>query len=362
MIAAELAQRGHGALVLPLTLWRYRADALPCARRELREWRRRAVAIPDPTLRAYACETLRDEHANAEGATLLALTAPPERRAAVVRLLVAYQVMYDYLDTLTEQPVAEPLATSRRLHGALAGMLGEASPVAASDRYAGYPHADDGGYLAALVAACSATLATLPSRAVVTPAVRRAIERAGESQSRNHAAMLGAVESGSLARWAAGQAAPGWAMHWWELAAAAGSSLAVHALLTAAAEPQLTPAAAARLEAAYWPWVCGLNTLLESVADRSADAVTGNHCYAARYASPEIAAERLAAIAARAAAAVRTLPDGSHHLTVLAAMACFYLAAPEAASERDTRRRVLAQLGGGTRLLGAAVRVRERLR
>src|SRR5829696_8568879 len=107
MSVARLApwRRGHDALALPVTLWRYCAIVLPCARRELRAWRRRALAIPDPALRAHACATLRDEHANAEGAALLASTAPPERRAEVVRLLVAYQVMYDYLDTLTEQPV-----------------------------------------------------------------------------------------------------------------------------------------------------------------------------------------------------------------------------------------------------------------
>lgn len=360
MIAARRSpwQRGHDALVLPVTLWRYCAIVLPRARRELRGWQRRALAIPDPTLRAHACATLRDEHANAEGAALLALTAPPGRREQVVRLLVAYQVMYDYLDTLTEQPVARPLETSRRLHGALADALGGCA--AAPDWYAGYPQVDDGGYLAALVAACVASLDTLPSRAVVAPAVGRAVARAAESQSRNHAAMLGAAKPDALARWAEAQAAPAWAMHWWELAAAAASSLAVHALLAAGADPGLTPAAAAQLEAAYWPWICSLNTLLESVADRDADAVTGNFSYAGRYASPEIAAARLAAIAARAAIAVRTLPHATHHRLVVAAMACFYLSVPDA--EADARRRVLAQLGGGTRLLDAAVRVRERLR
>lgn len=367
MTAPELppSRTGRRDVVAPATLWRYWATVFPRARSELRRWERHACAIPDECLRAHARETLRGEGTNAEGAALLALAAPPPQRATVVRLLVAFQVLYDYLDTLTEQPTTDPLGASRRLHGALLGMLAESATEEATspEWYAGYPWDDDGGYLATLVATCRALLATLPSRAVVAPGVRRAIERAGESQSRNHAAMLGALAPAALADWAAALPAGGGTLRWWELAAAGGSSLAIHALLTAAADPWLTPAAAGQLEAAYWPWICGLNTLLESAADEVADAVSGNHSYVGRYPSPENAVERLGAIAARATAAVRALPDDAHHATVLAAMACFYLETPRARSAPAPalRRRVLAELDVDTRLLRRALRLRCRL-
>ncbi|HMJ03056.1 MAG TPA: DUF2600 family protein [Conexibacter sp.] len=361
MTASELPPARQGrryAFSLPATLWRYWATVYPRARSELRQWRRRALAIPDPALRGFACATLHDEDGNAEGAALLALAAPPAHRGRVVRLLVAVQVMYDYLDTLTEQPVADPLATSRRLHRALTDILGEAP--APADWYADYPYHADGGYLATLVDTSRTLLATLPARAIVAPGVRRALERAGESQSRNHAAMLGATELAPLAAWAGAQGSPAWALRWWELAAAAGSSLAAHALLAAGADPALTPSEADRIEAAYWPWVCSLNTLLESVADRGADAVSGNHSYAARYPSSAVAAERLGLIASQAAAAARTLPNPSHHAAVLAAMTCFYLSAPRATADRDLRS-ILEPVGADARLLGAAVRVHRRL-
>jgi tetraprenyl-beta-curcumene synthase len=362
MTASELPPTWQGrryAFTLPATLWRYWATAYPRARQELRRWRRRARAIPDPSLRAFACATLRDEYGNAEGAALLALAAPPAHRDRTVRLLVAMQVMYDYLDTLTEQPVADPIATSRRLHRALTDVLGETP--APPDWYAGFPYTRDGGYLATLVATCRELLMTLPSRAIVAPGVRRVLERAGESQTRNHAAMLGATGVASLAAWAGAQGLPAWELQWWELAAAAGSSLAAHALLAAAADPRLTPSWAARIEGAYWPWICGLNTLLESVVDRSADAVTGNHSYAARYASTAVAAERLAEIAAHAARAARALPNAAHHRTVLAAMGCYYLSAPHATAGGHELRRVLEPLGTDARLLGVAVRLHRRL-
>ena len=49
---------------------------------------------------------------------------PSGRRRATTRLLVAFQIMYDYLDALTEQPTPEPLRTSRQLHLALLVALG----------------------------------------------------------------------------------------------------------------------------------------------------------------------------------------------------------------------------------------------
>ncbi|HEX4806789.1 MAG TPA: DUF2600 family protein [Conexibacter sp.] len=331
---------------------------LPRARRELRGWARRAQAIPDPALRRHACATLREEDANAEGAALFALAAPREAQPAVVRLLVVAQVLYDYLDTLSEQPAPDPLAASRRLHGALRAALGKAAATT-GDWYAGYAWGDDGGYLAALVATCRERLAALPARAVVAAGLERAAARASESQSRNHAAMLGALDGDALAAWAAALPAGGAPLRWWELAAAAGSSLGLHALATAAANPWLTPADAARLEAAYWPWGCALNTLLESVVDGPADARSGNHSYVGRYATRADAAARLAMIAARAAAAVRALPDGAQHAAVLAAMASFYLEAPREPADAALRDGVLAQLRLDTRHVRRALRLRR---
>ena len=348
-------------LALPVSLWRYWATVLPCARRELRRWERRAQAIPDPVLRTHATATLREENGNAEGAALLAIQVPRAHRADMVRLLVGFQVMYDYLDTLTEQPVPDPLTASRRLHRALIDVLGARQPT--GDYYAGYPQRNDGGYLDALVATCHAIFQTLPARAVVAPGVRRAMARAKESQSRNHAAMLGATDIASFASWSADLGAPAWALGWWELAAAAGSSLAMHALLASATDARLTREDATRIEAAYWPWVCALNTLLESVADAEADAASGNHSYAGRYPTPEIAFARLSWIAANASAATRTLPNARHHATVLAAMACFYLTDPRAGvpTSDANARRVLAQLDGHTGALRVLMRMRHKV-
>jgi tetraprenyl-beta-curcumene synthase len=342
------------------TLARYWFGIFPVARSELAHWRRRAAAIPDETLRRYALETLADEHLNAEGAAVFAVLAPRRQRALVVRLLVRYQLMYDYLDTLTEQPVVAPLRASRHLHLALTAALGEQPP--ASSYYAHYPYDDDGGYLPELVDACRTAFEALPSAGRVATPVLRAARRSAEGQSHNHAAML--TSEHELVLWATSATPAGSGLRWWETAAAAGSSLAIHALLASAADPALSAAAAERVERAYWPWINGLNTLLESMIDAPHDAATANHSYVAHYATPRVAAHRLDVIAARATDAARELPHARLHAAILAGMAAFYLAAPEAQllAARPAADRVRQRLSGDIGLPLTMLRGRRWLR
>jgi tetraprenyl-beta-curcumene synthase len=346
------------ALVRSLGL--YWGSIFPLARAEVRRWRRRAERIPDPVLRAHARETLAGEHRNAESAAVFALLAARANREAVVRLLVGYQLMYDYLDTLSEQPAGDPLANGRQLHRALSAAV---SPGAAgADYYAHHGRGADGGYLAELVAACAGGLAGLPSGRLVEAGLLRSVALAAESQSRNHAAMLSG-EAPALARWAARATPRGSDLRWWETAAAAGSSLATHALLAAAGDPALTGSQADRIERAYWPWVNALNTLLESLADQLDDAASGNHSYVSHYGSGVVMALRLATISAHAARATRGLPRHDEHALVLAGMVAFYLAAPGARTPQarpaaDAVRRELGPLVGALVLM---LRVQSRI-
>jgi tetraprenyl-beta-curcumene synthase len=342
-----------GALLV--TLVRYWRTVYPVSRRELRRWDGHAAAIRDPRLRALARETLRRERGLCEGAALFATLAPRRDRAAVARLLVSLEVLCDYLDTLAEQPAADPLGDGRRLHRALATALGAPAP-AHGYFAAGAPQ--DGGYLEALVAQCRTGFLALPSVLAVAPFARHAALRSGEGQSRNHAAMLGHDATGFPA-WCEAQAPVGAHLAWWELAAAACSSLTLIALVACAADPRTRPEDAARVAAAYFPWVSALSSLLDSVADRAQDEASGNHSYVAHYATRAAAARRLGAITALAVAETRALPQGAQHAAIVAAMACFYLC--ESAAEAAVARSVLAQLDVDTRLLVLMLRLRRAL-
>jgi hypothetical protein len=72
---------------------------------------------------------------------VFATLVPRGRWPALVPLLVAVQVMYDYLDTLGEEPVAAPLRNGRQLHAAIAAALNADLPT--RDYYAHHPQSDE---------------------------------------------------------------------------------------------------------------------------------------------------------------------------------------------------------------------------
>jgi tetraprenyl-beta-curcumene synthase len=299
---------------------RYWLRIHPCVRRERRRLRRRASEIPDPTLCRLALEAFA-KRANIEGAAAFATFTPRRHRNATICALVAFQAIYDHVDVLAEHPNGDPEANARSLHGALLVALDPAAEHL--DYLEHYPQRDDGGYLDAIIQTCHTALRTLPSYPSTAAAAARAAARIVAFQSLNVAAQHG--EPHALRQWASAQTPPRSGLSWWETAAAAGSSLSVHALIAAAADPALDPRKVAALESAYFPWIGALHSLLDSLVDQAEDAETGELSLLGCYATPEDAAARMAEIAGRAAHGARQLPAGRRHLVILAGMAGSYL-------------------------------------
>jgi tetraprenyl-beta-curcumene synthase len=327
-----------------------------CAERRRRE--ARAQEIPDQLLRQVVVDALR-KWGNIEGASAFAAFVPRRRRAAAARAMVCFQAAYNYLDMLTELPNTDPVANGRLLHSALLVALDpEAEHL---DYYAHHHLHDDGGYLAETVDGCRAALAQLPSYAAIAPAALRAAERIVAFQSCN----TGEVQGDYLAleRWARAHTPKETGLRWWETAAAAGSSLGIYALIAAAAEPRVDPQEIAAMEAAYFPWIGSLHSLLDNLVDTAEDYATGQRSLIGCYASPCDAATRMGMLAERSSQAARALP-GPRHTLVLAAMASFYLSTPEACTPEaaPVADAVLQALGEPARMAMTVFRSRLALR
>jgi tetraprenyl-beta-curcumene synthase len=309
------------------TVARYLTSVLPCATRELGHWRSRASAIPDPVLRSLALEAL-SKRGNMEGAALFAVLAPRDQRRETVRALVAFQTAYNYLDALAEQSSADPVANGRQLHQALLVALDPA--VEHPDYYALHRQGEDGGFLAALVDRCRTAFATLPSHAVVSGVAWAATARIVAFQSLNLSESQGGHDE--LERWARGQTPDSSGLLWWQAAAAGGSSLAVHALIATAANPDARPRDIDAIEVAYFPWIGALHSLLDSLVDVAEDELAGQRNLLSYHGSPGQAELAMRMLARRAAAAARELPEGLRHEVILVAMATYYLSSPEASA------------------------------
>ncbi len=115
-----------------------------------------------------------------EGAALFCVLAG-SRDQRLLRLLVAYQTIWDFLDNVSERDSDE--VNGRQLHFALVEALEPEAPI--SDYYRHNPWKNDGGYLRALVEACRESCAALPSYSRVRPHLLAGVRRCSV-QSINH--------------------------------------------------------------------------------------------------------------------------------------------------------------------------------
>jgi tetraprenyl-beta-curcumene synthase len=333
--------------------------------REVRRWRSRAAAIPDAALRTDALHSLTSKRASTDGAALFWIL-PGGRHPNLLRLLVEFEVMADFLDTASERSACVMGAHARvgsevrpararasgarsrcaaasgvQLHRALSEALDPGAPVSAYYRH--HPWGEDGGYLRALVAACRVRCARLPSYERVRARAIRAATLA-RVLGLNHEPDPD-VRDAALGEWARREAR-GWGeLEWFESTAAASGWLTVLALLALAAGVELEERRVRDTCAAYLPWVSLAGTMLDSYADRAQDAADGEHSYIAHYPCAEVAVRRVEELVREAALRARTLPDGARHGVIVGCMVALYLS-------KDSAR--TPQMRAGTRRLACA--------
>jgi tetraprenyl-beta-curcumene synthase len=314
----------------------------PEVAREVERWRRCAAAIPDAEIRDDALTALASKRFNAEGAALFAVL-PPRRDLGLLRLLVTFQILLDFLDSLSERPVPDPQADGLQLHLALRDALDPGGPI--SDYYRHGPRRRDGGYVRALVQRCREHCVYLPSYESTRSFALRGARRC-RVQGLNHDADA-ARRDRALEAWAAETFDDGWGLSWWELTAAASSTLGILALLALAADPGSGECDAREVDAAYMPWICAASTMLDSYVDEVEDAAGDAHSYIAHYPSGELAVQRTHELVRRSLLEARQLRNGARHALIAGGMVAMYLSTDEAHSafKRDTTR-MLLQAGG----------------
>jgi tetraprenyl-beta-curcumene synthase len=322
------------------------------ASREMRRWLRLAALIPDTPLREDAFASLTRKRGHADGAALFAVLARP-RAYELVRLLVAFETIWDFLDSVSERHPAQ--ANGRQLHLALVDAVDLHCSL--SDYYALHPWSDDGGYLESLVNACREGCHCLPSYALVRRYVVREAWRAHVA-ALNHEIDSVRRDDG-LRRWAAEQFPDEQELCWFELSGAASASLVAHVLLALAADEHLEERDVVATYRAYWPWISLATTMLDSYADQAEDAASGNHSYIAHYRDGAVAVRRLKEAIARSAHRALRLRDGHKHAVIFSCMVALYLSKDSArAPDLRTTTAELARAGGSlVRLLVPVLRL-----
>jgi tetraprenyl-beta-curcumene synthase len=332
----------RAALALALAHARYWSRVAPLMRGELRRWQARAAEIPDPRLRGLACGNLSDERFDIEAVAMIATIAPARHRQRAVQAIMALQVMYAYLDALTEQPSDDPIREGLQYSKAFLDAL-TVSAQLRGDYYAHYPGEGDAGYLTDLALAVRGALLDLPAVDAIAEVLSTSAARCAEAQVRVHAAPRSGNQQ--LERWARHHAS-GTELQWQEwLFGSMGSVIAAHALIASAADEHTTPEQASEIDSTYL-LLCAVATGLDQIVDYEGDVLAGEQSYMYLYENPQILAQQIAALARRVLERTRTIPNSTHHAMILSGVVAYYASQPGAMGEfaRPATEHVLDQL------------------
>jgi tetraprenyl-beta-curcumene synthase len=296
-------------------LWGLRAVS-----REVARWRALAATIPDERLRDDALRAIQHKRTNIDGAALFS-TLPRRRDPNLLRLLVAYEILADFLDCAGERGAHVGVANGLHLYRALRDALDPAAPIGNYYRY--HPWSEDGGYLLQLVATCRRTCGHLPSFQTVRPLVAHAASLTDVLALNHEPHRLS--RDATLRAWAKRHFPGRSELAWFEWCGAASAWLAILALLALAADEAYGAPEAGAVYAAYLPWVSLAGTMLDSYVDVEEDAAADAHSYIAHYPSRQASTERVIAILGRSLQELATLRDGHRHLVIIGCMVAMYL-------------------------------------
>jgi tetraprenyl-beta-curcumene synthase len=294
-----------------------------------------AAGIPDDALRHDALAAIEGKRANIDGAALF-WTLPRVRSRELLRLLVAYEILADFLDCTSERAAHIGTTNGRQLHRALIEALDP--DLGVSDYYRYHPWDRDGGYVGALVDSCRQACVRLPSYEAARPLLHRAACLT-QVLALNHEP--DPTQRDAALRWWAEEHFPAdEELAWFELTGGASAWLTILALLALAADPGRDAREAKGTYLVYLPWVSLTGTMLDSYGDIAEDAAHGAHSYIAHYASTDVAARRIDEIIRRSLDGAASLRDGERHLVLASCMIAMYLSKD---SVRTPQTRALTQ-------------------
>ncbi|MEQ8201179.1 MAG: tetraprenyl-beta-curcumene synthase family protein [Syntrophomonadaceae bacterium] len=327
-------------------LYHYIFRILPWVNRLLDIWREEAGRCADEELRRQAMASIAGKNFHCQGGAFLAV-ANPAAEASLVPLIVAYQTLCDYLDNLCDRAHCLDGQAFRQLHLSLLDALNPGGTRRNYYRY--YPYRDDSGYIDKLVEECRRRLMELPSYHLVHQEVAGLANLYIDLQVKKHIAWE--MREKTLIDWAQGNLNWNPGIEWNEFAAAAGSTLALFALLEVASRPDAHPAQAAAVLDAYFPWICGLHILLDYCIDQQEDREGGDLNFTFYYPSRDYMIERLRTFIREAHNRAGAMTQPGFAKTVIEGLLAMYFTDQKVARQglNDLAGELLRESGRGAR-------------
>ncbi|WP_018923932.1 tetraprenyl-beta-curcumene synthase family protein [Salsuginibacillus kocurii] len=323
-------------------LYQIYRQVLPQVRTELAAWEKIATQIPDEELRNQALASLKDKRFHCEGGAVYGLLARNKQKD-IIRFIVAYQTISDYLDNLCDRSTSLSEQDFRRLHESLLHAL---DPEVEPGNYYAFREEQEDGYLCSLVTTCQEVLRNCPGFLNAQPYMQQLAGYYCDLQVYKHVAED--KREALLESWFARVEQEVPQMSWYEFSACAGSTLGVFCLAAYAAEDGRSGTDFEQVKEGYFPWLQGLHIMLDYFIDQEEDRIEGDLNFVSYYQSEEEMTERMRYIKEQADRHVLALPDASFHRMINKGLLAIYLADEKVQADPKVKRqaRQFIRFGG----------------
>ena len=324
---------------IPTTSWslmyRIYKKVLPSVHIYLKAWREKAAAIPDKELRTQALASIESKTFHCEGGSIYGLLAG-EKREEVIRFIVAYQTISDYLDNLCDRSTSMDPEDFRALHDSMQDALTPGAEI--QDYYRFREEKDDGGYLMALVITCQECIAQFPAYPSVEQENIELSLLYSDLQVHKHVKKEERLPR--LKNWFSEHEESLPFMSWYEFSASTGSTLGIFCLTAySASNLSLSRQEAKKIRDGYFPWVQGLHILMDYFIDQEEDREEGDLNFCFYYENEEEMIQRMKHFYYKADESMRTLPDSKFHRLINNGLLAIYLADDKVKQDSELRRK-----------------------
>jgi tetraprenyl-beta-curcumene synthase len=321
----------------------YVTKIFPTVDQELTSWSRFAENIPDLNLRQQALASIQAKKFHCQGGSIYTLY-PQTDLNTVVKFIVAFQTISDYLDNLCDRAGIEDETAFRQLHLAMSDAVDLEGEL--NDYYRSYPYKNDAGYLRLLVTECRTQFLKLPAYHLIQDSLKKYIQLYTDLQALKH--LDPANRESLLFTWAKTYQKQYPKISEWEFAAATGSTLGIFLLVAAASDSSLTLEEVAQIDAAYFPWVNGLHILLDYYIDSEEDLQMGDLNFTHYYNNLFECQARLEFFISQSLKSSAALRYPKFHQTIIKGLLAMYLSDAKALSapNQSTTNKLLKK--GGT--------------
>lgn len=257
-------------------LSKYNKIIYPVIGQRISEYSVYAGRIRKPSVRSMALEALERCRFDAAISSVCALY-PHVDIPAAADVMFSFQAIVGYLNTVCVRSSNNTEPFLKLIYGSLKDATNLRTD-AFEQYFTFFPSKDDNGYLSILVEKCRQKVRLLPSLGIIRDQLTAFLTLFADLQVTKYSSDTDAREV-SLMNWSAVHGQKYSDLSGREFCMASDSSLSILLLLALATVPTATEQEAENLTRAFFPWICGIQKMLEGYINYNEEFFSGSAGY-----------------------------------------------------------------------------------